>query len=101
MSSIPKAARKAVADRDQGQCCRCGGAATDVHHRQRRREGGHGVHNLVSLCRNCHSACHARPKMAMETGYIVPTHVPQDEVAQVVLHAFYGPVRLDQQGGVQ
>lgn len=68
---IPKRARKIVAERD-GCCVRCGMPATDVHHRQRRREGKHGTANLIALCRPCHGWVHSHPTQARACGYIVP-----------------------------
>lgn len=76
---IPTAARKAVKARDEGRCCRCGSVATDIHHRMRRREGGHGLWNLVSLCRADHSWAHANPGLARDDGYIISVHEKNPE----------------------
>ena len=72
---IPTKARRIVKERDENRCQRCGGLGTDIHHRQRRREGGHEVGNLVLLCRLDHSWVHGNPAVARETGYIIPTHI--------------------------
>lgn len=93
---IPTAARQALQERDRGQCVRCGAKAREVHHRQRRREGGHELHNLVSLCPRCHRFAHARPSEARQGGFIVSVYV--DDVAAVPVEAFYGRVLLNTDG---
>jgi hypothetical protein len=42
-----------------------------IHHRQRRREGGHGIWNLLGVDNVCHSRIHAHPKWAHANGWIV------------------------------
>jgi hypothetical protein len=66
----------------------CGRPATDVHHRKVRGMGGtsdpevsFGLANLVSLCRLCHTECHANPRESYEQGWLVhswddPAEVP-------------------------
>jgi hypothetical protein len=49
----------------------CTGPATDLHHRQRRRDGGHNPVNCLDLCRACHGHAHAHPVIAREHGWIV------------------------------
>ena len=71
---IPAKTKRFIHKRDE-LCKRCGGMATDIHHRMRRREGGHGVQNLIGLCRGCHNWVHAHPTVATAEGYIVRTHV--------------------------
>lgn len=88
MSEIPTAARNAVRERQNGQCARCGNAYSDLHHRQRRREGGHGVHNLVGLCRTDHKWVHANPKRAREDGFIIGVH--EKDVASIFIKTFMG-----------
>lgn len=72
MTAIPTGQRKLVELRDGG-CVVCGMAPYDVHHRQRRREAGHRIENLVALCRVHHDAAHAHPRLARAWGLIVPT----------------------------
>lgn len=75
MSKIPTAARETVKTRAFGRCERCSaGSATDIHHRMRRREGGHAVSNLVLLCRTCHEYCHKNPRIAQSEGFIIPAN---------------------------
>lgn len=81
MSAIPTKAREVIAARSHGRCERCGGRASEVHHRQRRREAGHGIPVLVHLCSTCHRYVHAHPLEARNEGFIVsfaldPTVVP-------------------------
>jgi hypothetical protein len=96
---IPTSARQALQVRDRGQCVRCGAKAREVHHRQRRREGGHELHNLVSLCGKDHRWAHARPSEARADGFIVSVY--DDDVAAAPVRAYYGWVRLTTEGGVQ
>lgn len=71
MSDIPAKARRDLAKRDEC-CARCGAEATDIHHRTRRRDGGHALSNMVRLCRLCHQWVHAHPKAARRFGFIIP-----------------------------
>ena len=96
---IPAAARTALQARDGGQCLRCGAKAREVHHRQRRREGGHELHNLISLCPKDHRWAHSHPAEARPLGFIVSVY--EDHVADVPIRAYYGWVRLTTEGGVQ
>lgn len=71
------AAKRVVAARDGGNCLRCLGPATDVHHRLVKGMGGSkdplvaGLANLVSLCRICHDWVHAHPGEAYKAGWLV------------------------------
>lgn len=67
---IPARQRELVRERDGG-CVVCGMAPYDVHHRKRRRDGGHATSNLVALCRLHHSWMHANPDVARAWGLIV------------------------------
>lgn len=73
---IPTAIRVAVDLRDDRRCVRCGLASRAQHHRTRRRDGGHPVEGIVSLCNACHATVHAEPTKAKVTGYIVPPWGP-------------------------
>lgn len=96
MSAIPTKAREGVHRRTGRICDRCGMAGNQIHHRQRRREGGHGLANLVLLCDTCHTAVHAHPAESKAAGFIVT--VGQDPAA-VVLRGYAGPILLDDDGG--
>jgi 5-methylcytosine-specific restriction endonuclease McrA len=66
--------RYLVYERDQARCQRCGLSLTldtcDTHHLIMRGNGGdHGLTNLVTLCRSCHSLMPAHSDMRLE-------HVP-------------------------
>jgi hypothetical protein len=61
---LPRAARDQVFERDDHTCRRCGRANSEVrltrHHVLARTFGGlTQVNNLVTLCDDCHDACHA------------------------------------------
>jgi hypothetical protein len=97
---IPDAAREAVHERQRGQCLRCGLPYTEVHHRQPRRIGGHGLENLVGLCKTCHDYCHANPREARENGWIVSMHTR--DIAAVPFTSWWGAqVLLDPDGTTQ
>ena len=98
MSAIPTAAREAVRRRQDGQCARCGAAYTEVHHRRRRREGGHEVGNLVGLCTTDHRWAHAHPTQARADGYIVSAH--DADPATVPIRTFMGWVLFDNDGDI-
>ena len=97
MSAIPTAARDKVWERQNRQCTRCGGRGYQIHHRQRRREGGHAVGNLVGLCRTCHDRVHRHPDKAKMDGYIV--HIEDDPLV-IPIVTFMGPVLFDNDGGI-
>ena len=83
-------------ERQGGQCLRCGNTYTALHHRMRRREGGHGCENLVGLCHTCHEWVHKHPKLAQEAGYIIPIHI--EDISVVPIKAYYGWVTFDKDG---
>lgn len=91
MSAIPTKSRKLVEERSGGRCERCGMNGSDLHHRQRRRDGGHGAGNLVRLCRTDHDWVHANPEPAKARGFIIdpwvadPTTVPIRTYSEWVL----------------
>ena len=80
--------------RDGGRCQKCSGEGTDVHHRMRRRDGGHGMWNLVLLCRTCHSWAHANPEQARDQGYIISAFLRMEEASMVPLRDWNGTMRL-------
>ena len=81
MSKIPEKARALVAVRSMGRCERCGMRGSEIHHRLRRRDGGHPVGILVNLCGTCHRWAHANPVAAKATGFIIgPWHADPNSV---------------------
>lgn len=98
MSAIPGTTREKVKQRDNNQCFRCGAPATNIHHRQRRRVGGHEMSNLIMLCgmgntSGCHGYVHKHPRWAMDEGFIVSSYsdpttqwVWRWDGARVILH---------------
>jgi hypothetical protein len=106
---IPDGARATVAARSGGRCelgleaAGCTGAATDVHHRQRRREGGHAVVNLLHLCRGCHTWVTEHPAAARELGAIVSVYADPATTPAYLVSRFTGRrerVRLLPDGGL-
>lgn len=64
--------REAVSSRSRNcEIGTCTELATDMHHRQRRREGNHTPANALHLCRAHHSWVHAHPAQARASGWIV------------------------------
>lgn len=87
-NDIPTKAREVVRERQGGQCWRCGNTYTALHHRMRRREGGHGYENLVGLCQTDHDWVHKNPRKAQEQGYIIPIH--EEDISAIPLKSFMG-----------
>jgi 5-methylcytosine-specific restriction endonuclease McrA len=57
--------RQAVLARDGWRCQNCGALGNlEVHHQQFRSHSGQDKeHNLLTLCRDCHSRKHLAPEM--------------------------------------
>jgi hypothetical protein len=54
---------------------------TEIQHRKRRREGGHGMANLIRVCSTCHhKRIHANPAWAKENGYTVSSYANPEDV---------------------
>lgn len=96
---IPTKVRVAVDERDNRQCARCGAAGREIHHRMRRREGGHALSNTILLCGACHRWAHANVMAARAVGLIIPTW-SQQPATDIPVTTFYGTVTLDDEGGV-
>lgn len=56
----------------------------------RRRDGGHGMWNLVLLCRDCHHWVHVHPQEAREHGYIISAHMEKEQATTVPLINYRG-----------
>lgn len=69
-----------------------------IHHRMRRREAGHPLWCLISLCGTCHRWAHANPTAAREKGFIIPTYEKEPE--KVPVYSFAGPILLNSDGSV-
>jgi hypothetical protein len=70
-----------------------------MHHRQRRREGGHAVSILVWLCRTCHEWAHANPVEATAKGFIISVFV--SDTTKVPIKTFAGWALFDDEGGIE
>lgn len=78
-------ANQALLIRSRGCCEVCGvdllanQRPVSRHHRQRRRDGGDRLSNLLLLCgtgtTGCHGTITGNPSMARVSGWIVPTEV--------------------------
>jgi hypothetical protein len=97
MSDIPTKARQIVKERSNGQCSRCGALGYQIHHRLRRREGGHALGILVLLCSTCHKWAHGHPNEAKATGFIISVHDREPEA--VPIKTFMGWMLFDNDGG--
>lgn len=65
----------------------------------RRREGGHHLWNLISMCHQCHQGwAHANPQAAREQGWIISVH--QREPWLVPVKTFFGWVILTEDGQI-
>lgn len=97
MSKIPRKAREAVRKRDL-RCVVCMSQGYDIHHRQRRREGGHGLDNMILLCRSCHERAHKHPEWARERGFIVSVY---SDPGETPLKTYSGWVALRADGSLE
>lgn len=84
-------AKRIVRERDSHACISCGRRAVDVHHRILRKAGGtanpvvaFSPQSLVSLCRECHDACHAEAPEMHDRGYMLKTGQNPAEVSVYV-----------------
>jgi hypothetical protein len=85
-STIPKAIREAVLERDDRHCARCGislyGRFYSLHHRRARGAGGsnrlHTMANLVALCGSgtTSGSCHAHVESSRTESYAIGWLVP-------------------------
>ena len=89
-TDIPQESRDTVTARSQGVCelqvpGPCTRQATDMHHRQRRREHrDHRPVNLAHACRRCHRVTHDRPELARAFGWIVSAFAVPDEAPMML-----------------
>jgi hypothetical protein len=99
-NEIPTATRRKVIDRDEDRCWVCGMRGSEIQHRKRRREGGHGMANLIRVCRTCHhDKIHRNPRWAMENGYTVSSYM---NPAEMPIKRWDGAViLLDDEGGME
>lgn len=78
------------------RCERCGQPLTrenmERHHRQRRRDGGDRLSNLLALHSRCHAYITEHPAEARANGWIVPVGEDPTEVT-VVLPGLTGTAR--------
>lgn len=93
---VPDKVREAVWSRDMNACVRCASPATELHHRRRRRDGGHGTENCVAACLGCHQWFHSHPADARDCGWIVSAY--DDNPAETPMKCWYGWVLLDSDG---
>jgi len=88
-----------VVIRERYLCARCGLKGGEWHHRRSRSVRDEHTHcpcNGVLLCSTCHRWCHTNPFQARAGGFVVSRYAtPHDEP----VHAVYGLVRLDHDGG--
>lgn len=97
-------ANQLLAVRSGGRCECCGreleaGEWWERHHRQRRRDGGDRLANVVLLRSTCHKAWTEHPDHAVKRGVIVPAYT-RDPAAVPLLHLGSRWVVLDDEGGV-
>jgi hypothetical protein len=99
VSQPPLTITTTVDTREQQRCIRCGKwveSNGSRHHRQRRRDGGHSVANLVLLCGSgttgCHGQVHSHPVYARATGYIIPTWVKDVSAIPILVAEPFTPL---------
>lgn len=80
----PAKVRKLAKKRSGGICetDNCTNAATELHHRKKRRHGDHRIENALHLCAVHHAGIHYAERRARDLGRIV--HSTADPAAVVV-----------------
>lgn len=96
--------RADVLVRDAHRCARCGGQASDAHHRILRGNGGSslpriafGMDNLISLCRECHTWAHEHPADARPDGWML-RRTDDPSATPITIHGRREQVRLTLDG---
>jgi len=109
--AVQDAARKLVRVRDGHQCQMCGRSIVDypssIHHRINRGSGGSAKLErpslLIRLCGTGTTQCHgwigAHPKLAAETGWLLPKNNPDIDPLTEPILTFHGWELLDDEGG--
>lgn len=109
--------RDLVMERDDFRCVVCGRSIFavpewSIHHRRNRGAGGssdpriNAPSNLLLVCGSGTTLCHGdltdntQRDAALTAGWVVSLNSKQDPADVPVLHAQYGPVLLDDAGGV-
>lgn len=86
--------------RARGKCEHCGrdlNGKMERHHRQRRRDGGDRLSNLLAVLPECHGEIHAHPTLSRENGWIVSAFAA-DPAAASVMQWGEQLVQLDDEG---
>lgn len=97
MSAIPTSVRVAVQARELGRCLVCAMPGHHIHHRVRRRDGGHTLANCILLCSTDHTRAHHQPDWAKTRGLIVQ---PWQDPATTPVRTYRGWLTLDNEGGI-
>lgn len=115
---MPKPTRRIMADarsvvrvRDGHRCQMCGRSIVNVessiHHRINKGNGGSALYDrpslLIRLCGSGTTLCHGwvteHPKLAGETGWLLPRNNPDIDPTKEPLLTYKGWVLLDDEGG--
>lgn len=110
-TQISDRTRKALAERSQGRCEKCGNArATQAHHRRPRGMGGasltvkHGLSSLLHLCDRCHGRVEGNRARALSKGWLIDQNdpLPADKIPVLASTINFGVARvlLSDDGGV-
>jgi hypothetical protein len=106
-----EAARSLVRTRDGHQCQMCGRSIVDfpsnIHHRINKGNGGSALYErpslLIRLCGSGTTYCHGwvtgHPKLAEDTGWLLPRNNPDIDPTQEPLLTYRGWELLDDLGG--
>ena len=79
--------RRAVKERSNGLCEKCGQQrGTEVHHRKNRSQGGKwDTGNALLLCHECHVWITTHPELACQHGWAVKSHEDPEDVPVLVI----------------
>lgn len=81
------ACRRAVVERANGLCEKCGQQrGSEAHHRKNRSQGGKWeTGNILWLCHDCHVWVTINPQAARESGWAVQRHEDPQAVPVLVI----------------
>lgn len=79
--------RRAVVERSNGLCEKCGQQrGAEAHHRKNRSQGGKWeISNILLLCRDCHLWVTINPEAAHKSGWAVKSHENTEKVAVLII----------------
>lgn len=92
-------ATPALVDRSHARCevggCDLNSTGMERHHRQRRRDGGDRLANVLAVCPRHHQWVTEHPEQARENGWIVSAYEPDPGTVPVRIGGYWWTLRDD------